>query len=82
MRIRDVFAYRLRVPKALTANAAMPFVAGESVRTPRGPIEKLNWIVGPIWEIEFTGPIGEIEFKLWVPFRGRALDQAGGSRSY
>jgi len=31
-----VFAYRLRVPKALTANAAMPFVAGESVRTTPG----------------------------------------------
>ena len=36
VRIRDVFAYRLRVPKALTANAAMPFVAGESVRTTPG----------------------------------------------
>ena len=28
-----------------------------------GPQLELNWIVGPIWEIEFTGPIGEIEFK-------------------
>jgi hypothetical protein len=36
VRIRDVFAYRLRVLEAVTANAAMPLVAGEDVRTPRG----------------------------------------------
>jgi len=34
--IRDVFAYHLRVQEAVTANAAMPLVAGEDVRTPRG----------------------------------------------
>jgi hypothetical protein len=33
--IRDVFAYHLRVQEAVTANAAMPLVAGEDVRTPR-----------------------------------------------
>jgi len=36
VRIRDVFAYRLRVLEAVTANAAMPLVAGEFVRTPLG----------------------------------------------
>jgi hypothetical protein len=36
VRIRDVFAYRLRVLEAVTANAAMPLVAGEDVRTPLG----------------------------------------------
>ena len=30
----NVFAYHLRVEEALTANAAMPLVAGEGVRTP------------------------------------------------
>jgi len=34
--MRDVFAYRLRVLEAVTANAAMPLVAGEDVRTPLG----------------------------------------------
>src|SRR5438874_8948566 len=34
--IRDVFAYHLRVQEAVTANAAMPLVAGEDVRTPLG----------------------------------------------
>src|SRR6266508_5957814 len=36
VRIRDVFAYHLRVQEAVTANAAMPLVAGEDVRTPLG----------------------------------------------
>src|SRR5262252_3437584 len=36
VRMRDVFAYRLRVLEAVTANAAMPLVAGEDVRTPLG----------------------------------------------
>ena len=36
MLIRDVFAYHLRVQEAVTANAAMPLVAGEDVRTPLG----------------------------------------------
>src|SRR5262249_8092455 len=34
--IGNVFAYHLRVQKAVTANAAMPLVAGEDVRTPLG----------------------------------------------
>jgi hypothetical protein len=36
VRIDDVFAYCLRALEAVTANAAMPFVAGEEVRTPLG----------------------------------------------
>jgi hypothetical protein len=36
VRIRDVFAYRLRVLEAVTANAAMPLLAGEDVWTPLG----------------------------------------------
>jgi hypothetical protein len=39
--MRDVFAYRLRVLEAVTANAAMPLVAGEYVRTPHGTF----WVV-------------------------------------
>jgi hypothetical protein len=34
VRIRDVFAYRLGVLEAVTANAAMPLIAGEDVWTP------------------------------------------------
>src|SRR5258707_9051998 len=34
--ISNVFAYHLRVQEAVTANAAMPLVAGEDVRTPLG----------------------------------------------
>src|SRR6266498_2941005 len=34
--ISNVFAYHLRVQEAITANAAMPLVAGEDVRTPLG----------------------------------------------
>ena len=34
--IGDVFAYNLRTLEAITANAAMPLVAGEGVRTPFG----------------------------------------------
>ena len=34
--INNVFAYHLRRQKAVTANAAMPLVAGEDVRTPLG----------------------------------------------
>jgi hypothetical protein len=34
--IGDVFAYHLRIQEAITANAAMPLVAGEHVRTPLG----------------------------------------------
>jgi hypothetical protein len=34
--ISNVFAYHLRVQEAVTANAAMPLVAGEDVRTPIG----------------------------------------------
>jgi len=34
--IGDVFAYHLRINEAITANAAMPLVAGEHVRTPLG----------------------------------------------
>src|SRR5262249_38258846 len=41
VRMRDVFAYRLRVLEAGTANAAMPLVAGENVRTPLGAF----WVV-------------------------------------
>src|SRR5262249_25749909 len=36
VRMRDVFAYRLRVLEAVAANAAMPLVAGEDVRPPLG----------------------------------------------
>src|SRR5262249_16631796 len=36
VRMRDVFAYRLRVLEAVTANAAMRLGAGEDVRTPLG----------------------------------------------
>ena len=36
MLISNAFAYRLRVQEAVTANAAMPLVAGEDVRTPLG----------------------------------------------
>jgi hypothetical protein len=36
VRIRDVFAYRLRVLEAVTANTAMPFAAGKGVRAPLG----------------------------------------------
>jgi hypothetical protein len=32
--ISNVFAYHLRIQEAVTANAAMPLVAGEDVRTP------------------------------------------------
>src|SRR5215468_11463363 len=34
--INNVFAYHLRIQEAVTANAAMPLVAGEDVRTPLG----------------------------------------------
>src|SRR6516225_10449687 len=34
--VGNVFAYHLRVQEAVTANAAMPLVAGEDVRTPLG----------------------------------------------
>jgi hypothetical protein len=34
--IGDVFAYHLRTLEAITANAAMPLVTGEGVRTPFG----------------------------------------------
>jgi len=34
--VSNVFAYHLRVQEAVTANAAMPLVAGEDVRTPLG----------------------------------------------
>jgi hypothetical protein len=34
--ISNVFAYHLRIQEAITANAAMPLVAGEDVRTPFG----------------------------------------------
>jgi hypothetical protein len=34
--IGNVFAYHLRVQEAVTANAAMPLVAGEDVRTALG----------------------------------------------
>jgi hypothetical protein len=34
--IGDVFAYHLRINEAITANAAMPLVAGEHIRTPLG----------------------------------------------
>jgi len=34
--ISNVFAYHLRVQEAITANAAMPLVAGEDVRPPLG----------------------------------------------
>jgi hypothetical protein len=34
--ISNVFAYHLRVQEAITANAAVPLVAGEDVRTPLG----------------------------------------------
>jgi 3-octaprenyl-4-hydroxybenzoate carboxy-lyase len=34
--ISNVFAYHLRVQKAVTANAAVPLVAGENVRSPLG----------------------------------------------
>jgi hypothetical protein len=43
--MRDVFAYRLRVLEAVTANAAMPLVAGEYVRTLAHrptPLSRLN----------------------------------------
>ena len=36
MLIGDVFAYHLRILEAITANAAMPLIAGEGVRTPFG----------------------------------------------
>src|SRR5215470_2740545 len=36
VRMRDVFAYHLRVLEAVTANAAVPLVAGEVVRAPLG----------------------------------------------
>jgi hypothetical protein len=36
--MRDVFAYRLRVLEAVTADAAMPLVACEDVRTPLGAL--------------------------------------------
>src|SRR5262245_42007799 len=36
VRMCDVFAYRLRVLEAATANAAMPLLAGEDVWTPLG----------------------------------------------
>jgi hypothetical protein len=34
--IGDVFAYHLRIQEAITANAAMPLVAGKHVGTPLG----------------------------------------------
>ena len=34
--ISNVFAYHLRVQKAVTANAAVPLVVGENVRSPLG----------------------------------------------
>jgi hypothetical protein len=42
VRIRDVFSYHLRVQEAVTANAAMPLVAGEDVRTPLGVFLRLS----------------------------------------
>src|SRR5215510_12859483 len=36
VRMRDMFAYRLRVLEAVAANAATPLVAGEDVRAPLG----------------------------------------------
>src|SRR5215471_2517574 len=34
--IGDMFAYHLRIQEAITANAAMPLVAGEDIRMPLG----------------------------------------------
>src|SRR5262245_24814480 len=45
VRICNVFAYRLRVLEAVTANAAKPLVAGEDVRTPLGTFRVVLRIV-------------------------------------
>jgi hypothetical protein len=40
----DVFAYHLRGQEAVTANATMPLVVGENVRTPLGAFRVVFWI--------------------------------------
>ena len=49
--ISNVFSYRLRVLEAVTANAAMPLVAGEDVRTPLGGFS------GRLWYRAFSNPV-------------------------
>src|SRR5262249_12418569 len=48
--MRDVFAYRLRVLEAVTANAAMPLVAGEDVRS------ATRGFSGRLWDWAFSNP--------------------------
>jgi hypothetical protein len=50
VRMSDVFAYRLRVLEAVTANAAMPLIAVEDVRTPLGAFR----VVFGIWHFQIT----------------------------
>ena len=62
VRIRDLFAYRLRVLKAVTANAATPFVGGEDVRTPFGA-SRVGFGRG-----HFRIPQKEPKFRMFRPF--------------
>jgi hypothetical protein len=54
--ISNVFAYHLRVQGAVTANAAMPLVAGEDVRTPLGAFRVVFGIGHFDNQINFEAP--------------------------
>ena len=54
--ISNVFAYHLRVQEAVTANAAMPLVAGEDVRTPLGAFRVVFGIGHFDNQINFEAP--------------------------
>src|SRR5262249_28289727 len=54
--IGNVFAYHLRILEAITANAAMPLVAGEGVRTPFGAFRVVFGIGHFDDQINFEAP--------------------------
>jgi hypothetical protein len=54
--ISNVFAYHLRIEEAVTANAAMPLVAREDVRTPLGAF-RVVFGIGHL--IISRGPVGQ-----------------------
>src|SRR5262245_5197165 len=58
--MRDVFAYRLRVLEAVTADAAMPLVACEDVWTPLGALRVVFGIghLQILWRVTRAAPEG------------------------
>jgi hypothetical protein len=54
VRISDVFAYRLRVLEAVTANAAMPLIAG------RRCTDATRGFSGRLWDLAFSNPAKRI----------------------